>query len=218
MTVAVAIFVKTPGVSPLKTRLAKTVGQQAAEAFFSLSLKAIQETLQVEGITQYWAVAEEQALDNPLWESGARLHTGEGDLGERQHYVYETLLRTYDKVILIGADAPQLSAHDIQKAVDALEDNDFVIGPAHDGGYYLFGGRVSTEQEMWRGITWSVQTTKAELEARLPSCPSYLQVLTDVDTQNDLYKLVEEMPEHLNPAQKELLEWIEKTRIVQCVS
>ncbi len=56
MKIAIAIFVKTPGVSPLKTRLAASLGQEKALHFYKLSLKCIISTLEETAINPYWAV------------------------------------------------------------------------------------------------------------------------------------------------------------------
>ena len=40
------VFVKTPGLSPLKTRLAKGIGKENAESFFKDSVKQTEKTLQ----------------------------------------------------------------------------------------------------------------------------------------------------------------------------
>ena len=56
MNIAIAIFVKTPGISPIKTRLAASIGQQKAEDFYRLSLKSLVSTLKEIDITPYWAV------------------------------------------------------------------------------------------------------------------------------------------------------------------
>ena len=79
MNIAIAIFVKTPGVSPLKTRLAKTIGKEKAEAFYQLSLKCIIDTLENINIkniaiTPHWAIAEKECLNYPLWNNFKRLH------------------------------------------------------------------------------------------------------------------------------------------------
>ena len=204
---AIAIFVKTPSLSSVKTRLAATLGSTAAQEFYLLSLTSVQETVKSANITPYWAVAEESGLDNTLWQSFPSLHTGEGDLGQRQHNVYETLLKRHERVLLIGADAPQLSKQILEQAILALDANDFVIGPARDGGYYLFGGRVATPAEIWTGVPWSTSVTRERLEAALPSAPFHLQVLTDVDTQDDLQFIEAEMPGVLSEQQKHLVEW-----------
>ena len=211
MSVAIAIFVKTPGLTPLKTRLAASIGPQRAEEFYSLSLKAIETTLQATQTTAYWAVTEKEGLDNPLWQNFTRLYSGgEKNLGACQYYIYETLLKTHEKVILIGADAPQISPEIITQATDALDRHDFTIGPARDGGYYLFGGRLSTTPNIWKNVSWSASTTRIELENALPSDAVHLDFLTDIDEEENLTALANEMPTSMNETQKNLLKWIEK--------
>lgn len=209
MSTAIAIFVKTPGLSPLKTRLAKGVGEENAMAFYHLSLKAIEKVIQQSKAQGYWAVGEKEGLENRLWQSLTHLHTGDGDLGQRQHHIYETLLKEHDKVLLIGADAPQITPNLINEAMKTLENNGFVIGPTHDGGYYLFGGTKPLEQSVWNNVTWSVETTREELEEKLPEQSHHLKLLTDVDEKEDLDAACNEMPENLNKAQQELLNWVQ---------
>lgn len=212
MKFAIAIFVKTPGVSPLKTRLAATVGTEKAIEFYQQSLKCIINTLQNVDITPHWAVAEKESLDNPLWSNFNRLHTGEGGLGERQSYIYHELLKTHDGVLLIGGDAPQISEKIIQQAMLSLEgDNenkDYVIGPANDGGYYLFGGRKPVASEVWSSTPWSHEKTRETFIAQLDSKPTELNSLTDVDTEEDLQTIIVEMPERKNQQQLALINWI----------
>ena len=45
MKIAIAIFVKTPNVSPLKTRLAASLGKEKSLHFYKLSLNSIVSTL-----------------------------------------------------------------------------------------------------------------------------------------------------------------------------
>lgn len=209
MNAAIAIFVKTPSLSPVKTRLAAGLGDATAREFYALSLQAVKETVKTIEPNAYWAVAEEKGLTDPLWRGFPALHTGEGNLGERQYYIYETLLAHHDCVLLIGADAPQISGDMLEQALIELETNDFVIGPARDGGYYLFGGRITTPQKTWQNVPWSTEDTREALEAGLPSKPILLPLLTDVDTAGDLDYLAKEMPEDMNSEQKQILEWIE---------
>ena len=46
-------------------------------------------------------------------------------------------------VIAFNSDSPHLPAPTLQSAFDALETCDLVVGPTHDGGYYLVGARAS---------------------------------------------------------------------------
>lgn len=208
MKIAIAIFVKTPNVSPLKTRLAASLGKEKALHFYNLSLKCIVSTLKKTTINPYWAVAEKQSLNNPLWSDFNRLHTGEGDLGDRQSHVYHELLKTHDGVMLIGADAPQLSIEKIEQAMDALKSHDYAIGPATDGGYYLLAGKRSIPAQVWATTPWSDAETRETLVDQLDSKPYELDALTDVDTESDLNIMLSEMPEMLNENQAKLKAWI----------
>ena len=70
---------------------------------------------------------------------------GEGDLGARLDCVYAALRHGgAPAVALLGADAPQLSPKHLAEAgFLALEAGaNFVIGPATDGGFYLFAGKA----------------------------------------------------------------------------
>jgi len=208
MNTAVAVFVKTPSLSPVKTRLSATIGKPKAEAFYLLSLKAVAKTLRNVAVKPIWAVGEKEALNDPLWEEFEVLHTGEGDLGNRQHHIYQSLLKRYDKVLLMGSDSPQLCPIIFQDAITALDQHDFVIGPARDGGYYLFGGRLGLMEQNWTAVPWSVNCTREKLEAELPSKAFHLKMLTDVDHQEDLEQILQEMPEQMSDEQKQLVEWI----------
>jgi len=208
MTTAIAIFVKTPTLSPVKTRLAATIEKKKAIEFYGLCLNAVRATVEKANATPFWAVGEENGLNNPLWQDFSRLYTEEGGLGERQHHIYQTLRIKYDRVLLIGADTPQLSPALLKEAIAALEKHDFVIGPARDGGYYLFGGRVPMSKSIWTGVPYSTIETREKLESFLPSIPARLPLLTDVDTELDFVFIPSEMPEEMTTAQHEVVRWI----------
>ena len=208
MKTAIAIFVKTPGLSPLKTRLAATLGRDKAEEFYRLILRSIENTLSELNLSAFWAVGEPEGLHDPLWNSFSKMHTGDGDLGDRQSHVYHELLKTHDAVMLIGGDAPQLSLEIINQAISHLETQDFVIGPADDGGYYLLGGRKKIDAKVWSETPWSDEKTLNIFIEKLGVNPYILDVLTDVDTEEDLQMMLGELPNTLNDNQKILKDWI----------
>jgi uncharacterized protein len=203
---ALAVFVKTPRLSPVKTRLAAGVGQPSALAFYHASLDALRACLHATPMLAcHWAVGEREGMGDPLWQDFPALYTGEGGLGERQHCIYQQLLPRYGKVLLIGADAPQLTPSLLAEALAALDLHDFVIGPAHDGGYYLFGGKVDVALDVWTAVPWSAATTRACMQTLLPSPAFILPALTDVDERVDLVRLQAEMPAPPSLAQARLL-------------
>lgn len=212
MSTAIAIFAKTPGLSPCKTRLATSIGAEAAEAFYRLSLNAI-ESLTAElaplGYDSVWTLAEAEGVAHPFWAGKPTRYAGDGSLGARLHHTYASLLQDYDRVMLIGADAPQLAPAYFAAASDALDSNDYVAGPATDGGFTLFAGKAPIAQKIWQSTPYSVVETLDALTAQL-GAHHRLAPLTDVDVHADLATLAAQMPASPNAAQAKILRWIDR--------
>jgi len=202
VSAAVAIFVKTPGLSPIKTRLAQSIGKEKAESFFMLSAKAVGQVVeQLSDVVSYWAVGEEEGVSHELWQDFESIYTGEGDLGERLHNVYSELLAKHGSVVLMGADSPQITRSILSDAIEKVEQDNFVFGPTHDGGFYLFGGGKPVAKEIWTGVSYSQDDTLFQLEERLGKTFK-LPALTDVDVEEDLKILEDEWPKDLLVGQK----------------
>lgn len=193
MNGALAIFVKTPGYSPLKTRLTAGMGTDAehwylhaVDAVKSVALEARATT----GINAYWAVAETDALKNELWQTLPKLTQGEGELGERMGRVMRMLVRQHGYGILIGADAPQVCAGDIQAAAHFLDSDKprIVLGPARDGGFWCVGSNQSFPIDLWQSVTYSQPNTCVDFVAAFSPLADILKLgtLTDVDEVTDL--------------------------------
>ncbi|QDV49981.1 TIGR04282 family arsenosugar biosynthesis glycosyltransferase [Gimesia fumaroli] len=224
---AIVIFVKTPGFSPLKTRLAQTIGQAQAEQFHRLSAAAVaavvKEVAQQKQVTPYWAVAEEAALPDPLWNQFSTIFQGTGNLGTRLAHVNQVLSETHEFVIFLGADAPQLPVDYLADAVDRLanvaEHPQFVMGPADDGGFYLFGTPICLSRETWLNVPYSAANTGEMLLAQLEGQGNVyrLPVLTDVDTVQELQTIIQEAGDEtsLEPEQRQVLDWIRQQNFLE---
>lgn len=215
-TAGLAIFVKTPGWSPLKTRLAQAIGKAAAEAFHRLAAAAVAEAAMraqasMPGLVAYWAVAEADALDAPIWRGLPRIAQGDGDLGARMRSVCDTLRERHGRAVLIGADAPQLDAQDLLAACAALDAHHHAIGPSEDGGFWLFATRVAVPDAAWSDTPWSqADTAMRFLDALGDPSVARLRTLCDVDTVDDLAALAETLfaRSTLTPAQTALAIWL----------
>lgn len=215
MSAAIAIFAKTPGLSPVKTRLAASIGKEKAEQFYRLCLEVAEElALSARKYsTPYWAIAEESGLNDPLWQNLDRMWTGEGGLGERLHHVYSTLRKNYGTVLLIGTDSPQLSVQHIKKAISHLtKHSGITIGKALDGGFYLFGGNVDIPREVWVETPYSVSSTCEVLMQKLAAQNDIhtLGELTDIDIIENLYTLLHSRASMTLPNQQKLLHWTDQ--------
>jgi len=213
-----AIFAKTPGLSPAKTRLAAEIGTETAERFYRLALEAVEDSVagfleQRPDWTACWAVAEAEGAADPRWQRFGARHTGEGGLGRRMARVYEALRRRYGRALLIGTDSPQLTPADLASAVAAFDTADLVLGPAADGGFWLLGGRRRIPLFVWQRPRYSTEQALSDLETGLNkvglAAPRRLGRLCDVDSAADLAELRASMPEAPNPAQRRLTAWLE---------
>lgn len=216
MSGAIAIFVKTPGLSPVKTRLAHFLGKKMAEVFHLASAAAVREVVQKtcnqENVQGYYAVAEQTGLKHSYWQDFPCVWQGEGGLGERMAHVYHTLLNRHDFVILIGADIPQMVVGELLSACVWLgreEHARMAFGPSVDGGFWLFGGNCEIPQKLWTEVTYSREDTGTQFLHKIQKFGELKQMdlLQDVDDTEDMLQLkqtLQEMPEPL-PAQRALL-------------
>jgi len=192
---AIAVFVKTPECSPLKTRLAREVGLAAAMQLYGLSCAAVASVLMQAqrqlNVQTYWAVAEPEALSHPRWTQFEACAQGAGALGERMQRVFDALLKTHRYVLLLGADAPQITLDDLRQA-DVILRSDLpqhLLAPASDGGFWCVGGNLAIPSQVWRETIYSSANTLHDFEALLSLHPfpkaAKLRRLTDIDTLAD---------------------------------
>ncbi len=172
------IFTRNPELGNCKTRLAATIGDQAALDIYKFLLD------HTVSITKNLTVSKEvhysiQIRDNDIWDPNIydkKQQFGD-DLGVRMEHAFaEGFAKGYQNIIIIGSDMYDLNQKDIEHAFVILESQDYVIGPAEDGGYYLFGMK-SLNSQVFKHKNWGTETV---LEDTLK------------DLQNDNVKLLEE--------------------------
>ena len=219
MRPALAIFTKTPGLSPVKTRLAEAIGTGAAVQFHRLAAAATAEVAAacIDAVEPCWAVAEDDPEAFAAWRDFPAIRQGRGGLGERLHRVYARLQGRHGAALMIGTDIPQLRPALIRDAVAALADRgvDYVLGPARDGGFWLFGGSRPVAGAAWLAVPYSAADTADALCRNLAGSGELrrLPVLTDVDSAADLTALESALARlhSPTPGQQALLRWLRET-------
>jgi glycosyltransferase A (GT-A) superfamily protein (DUF2064 family) len=108
------------------------------------------------------------------------------------HILTQHLLKSS---VIIGTDSPTLPGAYIQAACALLEnEDDAVLGPAEDGGYYLVGCRRA-HPGMFDGIEWSSHQTLVQTRSAFDA-QGYQTHLTplwrDVDSIEDLQRLAQQ--------------------------
>ena len=189
---SVIVFIKNPQLGHVKTRLAKDVGdEKALEIYLKLAAhtkKVLTEMVDTERYVYYSDFIDE----NDDWSTDLFIKKlqSEGDLGDRMKEAFGEVFSQSDRTIIIGSDCAQLSAKHIQRAIDALDDNNVVIGPSLDGGYYLLG-MDSHYPFLFEGVEWSTdsvfETTKHKALERELSVAE-IETLSDIDSIDDWEK------------------------------
>ncbi len=193
MKQALIIFTKNPEAGKVKTRLAATMGNEAALAVYHqllLHTVSVTEDLPVDKFVFYSNYIEQEDMwDNTLYFK--EMQQG-FDLGERMKYAFDvTFQNGYDKIIIIGTDCPDLNAGIIMNAFAYLKSHDAVIGPAEDGGYYLLGMK-QLYSELFEDINWSTNTVLNETQMKCTALQldyCLLPVLKDIDEEKDIVHL-----------------------------
>lgn len=113
-----------------------------------------------------------------------------GDLGQRMHdALFDALNDGNKRAVLLGTDIPGLTVGILKDAFDALRENDVVLGPSTDGGYWLIG--MKRPIDLFRNIEWGssrvLEQTLAQAK-RLGLRYAVLKSLSDVDTLEDFMK------------------------------
>jgi len=186
------IFVKNPVAGEVKTRLAASIGDMnALQVYKSLLAHTRSVASEVEADRQVWyssKIDRRDAWESELFEK--RLQTG-GDLGERMANAFsQGFEQGYRQIVIIGSDCAELTAGHIEEAYRHLENNDAVIGPSEDGGYYLLG-LAQFQPEIFSGVEWSTpsvlnQTIEILEQNRIGF--RQLETLNDIDNEEDFKK------------------------------
>lgn len=184
------IFVKNEEAGKTKTRLAASIGDdEALEVYRKLLKHTFDETKTLDAVKEVWY--SRYIEENDLWSLGEykkKVQIG-GNLGERMAHAFNESYRDLKdrKVVIIGSDCAELTGKVLSEAFTSLEDHDFVIGPAKDGGYYLLGMRVFVA-EVFTDIQWSTGSVFEETVEKIKSLGmnfDTLRPLNDIDTIED---------------------------------
>lgn len=188
---ALIIFVRNPEKGKVKTRLAKTLGEDKALAIYKALLAR---TRTVAGGVDalrllFYSV---QVRTNDDWPAGTfEKHQQQGnDLGERMAHAFEVALQRAEAAIIVGSDIAQIDTSIIERAFAALSSHDYVIGPAIDGGYYLLGMKRHSP-ELFQDLEWSTdQVAKITQERILENGGTlgFAPTLSDIDYAEDWEK------------------------------
>ncbi len=187
------VLTKAPVPGKVKTRLAASLGADAAAELYEKLVHGCLTTCVSAAVcpVDIWCApsTEHDFFQSCQVRYNSRLYPQtEGNIGQRMSHAIYSALQNVKHVVLVGADCPALSTRDLDRAFSALQQGaDVVLGPAHDGGYYLIG-MSAHHPSLFENIPWSTHNVLAVTEGRLQEqglvCHS-LPVHRDIDTAED---------------------------------
>src|SRR5216684_101777 len=215
------IMAKAPRPGSVKTRLAKSLSLEAVTGLYRCLLNDTIALAQGLDHVEIAIVCPTSDVDDVAHAVGKTVRivpqTGQG-LGAGLASVFTHFATPgHQGVIAFNSDSPHLPATVLETAFDVLEACDLVVGPTHDGGYYLVGARAS-HPALFTGD--GMGTTNA-LEALLTRARALqLSVLLtdpfyDIDVAADLSQLADELrrtPGKAPRTAKWLSEWASAKR------
>lgn len=207
MKEALVLMAKAPREGEVKTRLLGALGSDDVRRLYVAFLNdtfALMEDLREEreGLTLalcYTPEGEEEAFEEVEREGSLMIPQRGENLGERLTNCFADLFALgFESVVVIGADSPTLPGEYVFDAFECFEsDDDVVVGPAEDGGYYLVGMR-KIHVRIFEDIPWgaagvmeATMDRAREAELNLVLLPEW----RDVDAPEDFERLKRELEE-----------------------
>ncbi len=191
----VMIFTRNPELGKVKTRLAKTIGDENALIIYKYLLNHVEKTVRqidCDKATFYSVkISNKDVWNNNVYEK--KLQKGEG-LGDKMFNAFKHgFSNNYKKVVIIGSDLYNITPNHIKTAVKKLDTHDVVIGPSPDGGYYLLGLK-ELNIDVFENKEWSTNTVLNDTIKSLNSKSIHLlDPINDIDTFEDIKDIPELM-------------------------
>ncbi|WP_340064584.1 TIGR04282 family arsenosugar biosynthesis glycosyltransferase [Ascidiimonas aurantiaca] len=185
---ALLIFTRNPIKGKVKTRLAKTIGEETALKVYLFLLEHTATVTQNVEADKFVYYAGGQPTED-VWDPDVFVKKDQrgDDLGARMYNAFdEAFQKGYHKVIVIGSDLYDLDTEQLEKAFAALDTHEAVIGPAQDGGYYLIGLKKPCKA-IFQNKQWGTsRVLKDTLQDLAHIKVALLETRNDVDVYEDI--------------------------------
>ncbi len=210
------IMAKAPRPGSVKTRLAPSLSLEAVVAFYCCLLDDTLALARSLGDVEVAIMCPELDADELAHMAGSELSVvaqkGEGLAAGLTsvfaHFAEERQRRT----IAFNSDSPHLPRSVLEDAFETLAAHDVVVGPTHDGGYYLVGAKTSYPTLFARdgmGTGSALERLLSRVRA-LELSLGLVAPFYDIDVSDDLTRLAEDLrraPERAPRTAMWLKEW-----------
>jgi uncharacterized protein len=193
------IMAKAPRPGTVKTRLTPSLPLQAVTAFYRCLLDDTLVLARSLGDVEVAVMCPDSDVSElARWAgSGANVVAQKGDgLVGGLTSVFAHFAGDYQRrVIAFNSDSPHLPPSVLEDAFETLAAHDLVVGPTHDGGYYLVGAKTS-HSTLFAGDGMSTASALERLLSRaraLELSVGFTDPFYDIDIADDLIRLAAEL-------------------------
>jgi len=200
----IAIMAKAPRAGSVKTRLAKDLPSLDVVDLYRCLLQdtiALSQSLDSVSVA---LVCPTPDVNDLLCVAGSQVsviaQSGEGLAAGLTSVFAHFANGQRRRIVALNSDSPHLPPSVLANALDALSTSDLVVGPTHDGGYYLVGATASHPQ-LFAGTGMGTSTALKALLLRAATLGLSVQFTApfyDIDIPDDLNRLAAELK--LEPA------------------
>jgi len=193
------IMAKAPRLGSVKTRLAENIPLAAVTDLYRCLLDdtiALTQTLDNVEVSIMCPASDVEDLSRAVAKA-VRVVPQKGlGLAEGLASVFEHFATAgHRQVIAFNSDTPHLPASVLESAFDLLESCDLVVGPTHDGGYYLVGAGAA-HPGLFAGDGMGTTNARDALLKRATQLQLSVRLVAsfyDIDVAADLSQLAEEL-------------------------
>lgn len=193
------IMAKAPRLGMVKTRLIESLPSIAVTALYRCLLEdtlALAKSLASVEVAVMCPEADQDELAHLLGDTVRVVaQKGEG-LAAGLTSVFRQFTATgRQHVIAFNSDSPHLAPSVLDSAFEILASHDVVVGPTHDGGYYLVGAKTA-HPSLFEGEGMGTMSALDRLLTRakvLGLTTGFTERFYDIDVANDLILLAREL-------------------------
>jgi rSAM/selenodomain-associated transferase 1 len=193
------IMAKAPRPGVVKTRLAPTLSPTAVTAFYCCLLDDTLALARSLSAVEVAIMCPDSDVNELAQLAGGEMSVvaqkGEG-LAAGLTSVFEHFAEGHKRrVIAFNSDSPHLPRPVLDDAFEMLAAHDVVVGPTHDGGYYLVGAKVS-HPALFAGDGMGTTSALERFLSRartLELSVGFADPFYDIDVADDLTRLAEEL-------------------------